>query len=263
MGSEAYSINSPDISDKDFYGFCIPPVSYVFPHTSGYIHGFDEIPNFLSWQQHHVQDPSQPLVYDFQIFNIVHYFRLLADGNPNMIDSIFTPDECVVRTSQIANLVRLNRKLFLTKKLYHKFKGYSYSQMKKLKERAPHGKRVDLVEKFSFDTKYASHGLRLILQIEQILEEGELDIRKNKELLKSVRRGEWTLDQITDFLNEKDKHIDRLYETSSLPHSPDYTKIKQLLIDCLEQHYGSLSNLINRSDSEYAEIVDKIRRIVN
>lgn len=241
----------------------VSPVSYVFPHTSGYIHGFDEISNFLSWQQHHVQDPSQSLVYDFQIFNIVHYFRLLADGNPNMIDSIFTPDECVVRTSQIANLVRLNRKLFLTKKLYLKFKGYSYSQMKKLRDKNPSGKRADLVEQFGYDSKFLSHGLRLILEIEQVLEEGDLDIRRNKELLKSVRRGEWTLDQAVEFLNEKDKHIDRLYESSSIPYSPDYTKIKQLLIDCLEQHYGSLSNLVSRSDSEYAEMVDKIRKIVN
>lgn len=55
MGSVAYGV-STDTSDMDIYGWCIPPKSYIFPHTAGYIGGFDEIPKFDQWQQHGAVD---------------------------------------------------------------------------------------------------------------------------------------------------------------------------------------------------------------
>jgi len=39
------------------------------------------------------------------------------------------------------------------------------------------------------------------------------------------------------------RDIDKVVENGSVvPHSPDENKIKQLLVDCLEIKYGSLSN---------------------
>lgn len=39
MGSFAYGVNNKN-SDKDIYGYAIPPLEYLFPHTIGYINGF-------------------------------------------------------------------------------------------------------------------------------------------------------------------------------------------------------------------------------
>jgi len=55
MGSVAYGV-SDDTSDMDIYGIVIPPKRIVFPHTNGYIHGFDNPVNFESYQQHHIKD---------------------------------------------------------------------------------------------------------------------------------------------------------------------------------------------------------------
>lgn len=41
MGSIAYGVSS-DQSDRDVYGFCIPPKEGVFPHLDGEIPGFGE-----------------------------------------------------------------------------------------------------------------------------------------------------------------------------------------------------------------------------
>ncbi len=57
MGSEAYGVSTNE-SDIDVYGFCIPPTKYIFPHVDGLIHGFDKIPGFDQWQQHHIKDVS-------------------------------------------------------------------------------------------------------------------------------------------------------------------------------------------------------------
>jgi len=41
MGSIAYGVSSEQ-SDRDIYGFCIPPKEEVFPHLDGEIPGFGE-----------------------------------------------------------------------------------------------------------------------------------------------------------------------------------------------------------------------------
>lgn len=52
-----------------------------------------------------------------------------------MIDSLFTPIRCVLYSSKIANYVRENRKLFLHKGSWFKFKGYAFSTLCKLKNK--------------------------------------------------------------------------------------------------------------------------------
>src|SRR5690606_1027822 len=186
MGSEAYGTNL-DTSDVDFYGVCIPPKNIIFPHTAGFIIGFStDIPKFDQWLQHHIEDPDgKDKTYDLQIFNIIKFFSLLMQNNPNVLDSIFTPIECVSHITEVGNLIRDNRKLFLHKGSFHKFRGYSYSQLTKMSSPNREGKRKEIYDKYGFDLKFAMNVVRLALECEQILEEGDLDLRKHKEYLKA------------------------------------------------------------------------------
>ena len=45
-----------------------------------------------------------------------------------MIDSMFTAENCVLHAGKVARMVRENRKLFLHKGAWHKFKGYAFSR---------------------------------------------------------------------------------------------------------------------------------------
>lgn len=131
-GSAAYGVANID-SDLDIYGYCIPPKSILFPHMAGYIQGLDKgIPKFDQWQQHHITDSEEGKEYDFSIYSILKYFRLVMDGNPNMIDTLFVPRNLIIHTTKLHEVVRENRKLFLSKKVWHTFKGYSYSQLHKM-----------------------------------------------------------------------------------------------------------------------------------
>lgn len=139
MGSVAYGVSNLD-SDVDIYGFCVPPKDNVFPHLSGEIPGFGtQLQRFDQFQQHHIKDKSASKEYDITIFSIVKYFQLCMENNPNMIDSLFVPRTCIVHSTQISEHVRENRKLFLHKGAYHKFKGYAYSQMHKMRIKEPEG----------------------------------------------------------------------------------------------------------------------------
>jgi predicted nucleotidyltransferase len=267
MGSVAYGVSS-DTSDMDIYGFCFPTKELLFPHLSGEIPGFGrQIQRFEQFQQHHVGDHSSGKEYDITIYSIVKYFQLCMDNNPNMIDSLFTPRRCHLHSTPAAELVVENRRMFLHKGAMHKLRGYAYAQRSKIEKHSnsSNPKRQADIAEFGLDTKFAYHLIRLILQAEQILMEGDLDLTRNRELLKSIRRGEWSLERINSFFEEKEKLLEKLYIESSLQDRPDELAIKSLLVKCLEHHYGSLDKIVTvpgRSDAlwvELQQLVEKYR----
>ncbi len=111
------------------------------------------------------------------------------------------------------------------------------------------GKRTQDIQEYGYDRKWAYHIVRLLLQCEQILTEHDLDIERNSEILKSIRRGEWTLEQIDEWFNNKEKSLETLYANSTLRHSPDEEGLKRLLLQTLEMHYGTLTTTVVQTSS--------------
>lgn len=248
MGSQAYGV-STDESDLDVYGFCIPPKDMVFPHLAGVIPGFGEQGEvFEQWSEHHIKDPNKAVEYDFAVFSIVKYFQLCMQNNPNMIDSLFTSRQCVIHSTPVSEHLRENRKLFLHKGSWHKFKGYAYAQMSKIRNKvnSSNPKRAAVIQEHGYDLKFAYHIVRLLNEVEQILVEGDLDLQRNREQLKEIRRGEWTLEQVEGYFESKEKLLESTYASSVLPYAPDEAVLKKLLLECLEMHYGDLGNAIKR-----------------
>ena len=257
-GSTAYGV-SAGTSDLDVYGWAIPPKEDLFPHLRGEIPGFGKpIKPFGVYQEHHVEDRDAPAghgrTYDLTIFGIVKFFGLAMENNPNVIDCLFTPATCVLHSTRVGNLVRENRRRFLHRGAWPKFKGYAYSQLHKLAIKEARGRRAEMVERHGFDTKFAYHVVRLIGEVEQILVEGDIDLRRNREQLKAIRRGEWTEDRLRAWFAEKEAHLERAYAESTLPAVPDEARIKALLLACLEEHYGSLDGCVVDPDRAVAAL---------
>jgi predicted nucleotidyltransferase len=265
LGSVAYGVSDDD-SDLDVVGFCIPRKHEVFPHLRGDIPGFDPaVPPFEQLQEHHVHDPSagggKGRTYDFTIYSIVKFFRMCADSNPNMVDCLFVPRRCVLFATAVGELVRESRHLFLHRGAWARFKGYAYQQMHKIRTKEPRGLRKEMVERYGYDVKFGYHVVRLLGEVEQILEEGDLDLERNREQLKAIRRGEWSLEQLERWFADKERQLEEVHARSTLPATADHDRLKGLLLRCLEQHYGSLDPSIVRPD-ELAEALRQIRGIV-
>ncbi len=269
MGSVAYGVSN-NTSDMDVYGFCIPPRDFVFPHLRGEIPGFSEPgPQFDQYQQHHIHDKDAEAgkgrEYDLTIYSIIKYFRLCMENNPNMIDSLFVPRRCILYTTPIGELVRANRKAFLHKGVWHKFKGYAYSQVHKMNTKNPTGKRREIIKEFGYDVKFAYHVVRLLNEVEQILTEGDLDLERNREQLKAIRRGDWSQQKIRDYFERKENELESIYTKSDLPPTPDTELLQGLLLECLESHYGNLEGCIVDQEElvkamrDIDTIVEKIR----
>lgn len=252
MGSVAYGVAS-DTSDLDVYGWAIPPRDEVFPHLRGEIVGFGRPSRrFEVYQEHHIRDADalggRGRTYDLTIYGIVKFITLAMENNPNVLDSLFTTTECVLHSTRVGNLVRENRRRFLHKGAWAKFKGYAYSQLHKIAIKEPQGKRAELIAEHGFDTKFAYHVVRLIGEVEQILVEGDIDLQRDRELLKAIRRGEWTEDRLRAWFAAKESQLEATYAASTLRATPDEVGIKALLMESLEEHYGSLSACVVEPD---------------
>lgn len=261
-------------SDCDIYGWAIPPKDLVFPHLKNEILGFGrQTKRFEQYQQHHILDQSalggKGRQYDISVYGIVKYFQLLLDNNPNILETLYVPINCIIHSTQIANLVRENRKIFLHKGSYYKTLGYAHSMLHKMSGKNPIGKRKELREQYGFDVKFAYHVVRLAYEARMILEEHDLDLQRNNEHLKAIRRGEIKEEEIREWFSIQEKELEKLYYSSSLPHGPDEEKIKQLLLHCLESHYGNLDKCIVNENQpvmalrEIQSILDRNRNLLN
>lgn len=255
-GSHAYGIATAE-SDFDYVGFCIPPKEMVFP--TGYIEGFSPKPQpFKVFTKTHLMLGDKEC--DISIYSIIPYFRLCMECNPNMIDTLFTSQDCITHITQVGQMVREQRHLFLHKGAWHKFKGYAYSQLHKMstKNPEPGSNREAIRQEFGFDVKFAYNIVRLLYEAEMILTEEDIDLRRHSEHLKAIRRGEVSQQDIVAWAASKEKDLELVYTNSKLRYGPDVPRVTDLLLDCLEHHYGDLPRLDSATRT-----LEKIREIIN
>lgn len=264
MGSQAYGVTQ-DSSDQDIYGWVIPPKHMIFPHVIGHVDGFGPRPDrFDQFQQHHVNDKSTGKQFDFTIYSIVKYFNLLLENNPNIIDSLFVPEQCILQITSAGKILRDARKTFLHKGAYHKFHGYAHSQIHKMRIKQAHSemtsKRREDVQTHGYDTKFAYHCVRLLAECEQILLHGDINLHQGNELLKSIRRGEFSRDQIITLVSTQMLRNDRLYLVTKLPDKPNWKDAQMTLMNILESHYGCLQSIITIDRS--AQMLSELQSII-
>jgi hypothetical protein len=264
-GSTSYGVAMPSSSDMDVSGFAVPDKEDVFPHLRGEIVGFGNPKNrFETWQEHHIKANNKE--YDFTIHSIVKFFHLVMGNNPNSLDVLFVPDNCVLHITPVGKIVRDNRRQFLHKGAWHKFKGFAYNNFHRYKQTDPsqaaNEKRAATIAEHGYDTKGMYHVVRLFGEVEQILSEGDLDLLRNSDQLKSIRRGEWTLERLQAYFEEREITLEQLYQSSTLPHKPNEEALRQVLLQCLEEQYGSLDGAVSRGGTSAEAVLADLRRLM-
>lgn len=109
-GSVAYGLNSPQ-SDLDIRGIFVLPT--------------DEILGGRYVDQ--VNDTKQDIVY----YEIGRFLELAAAGNPNILELLYMPDDCVRYLHPLFLSVLEKRTFFLTQRCKQSFGGYAEQQIKK------------------------------------------------------------------------------------------------------------------------------------
>jgi len=94
--------------------------------------------------------------------------------------------------------------------------------------------RAAMEAKFLFDTKHGSHLVRLLRMCREILTDGKINVwREDAEELLSIRRGEWTYDDLMVFVDEEEEKINEAFKISTLPAIPDKEKLNKLCYELI------------------------------
>lgn len=99
-------------------------------------------------------------------------------------------------------------------------------------------KRSELEAKYGYDTKHASHLVRLMRMCEEILlGKGVIVKRPDAEELLAIKtQGIWSYDELVEWAEKQDAKMDDLYEKSTLPHSPDLKKLDELCVSLVDEY---------------------------
>jgi predicted nucleotidyltransferase len=161
--------------------------------------------------------------YDICIYSIAKYFRLLKDGNPNIIESLFTNEEDVIWQTPIGRAVRYNRSIFLSSKLSYKFFQYSRSCLKKFKDSAK--------------MKDAVSSLRIMDELCQLSTSGSIDMKRNSLQYGDIRKYGVSFEYLFKLLEDiksntpKDSYL-------NIPMQEE--AIRNLLINCVSIEYDRI-----------------------
>lgn len=225
-GSVAHGTAGDVIDDVDVGGVFIAPANHYFGLT----------------RFEHVERIGVAGKYDFALFEIRKYFRLLLKSNPNVLSLLWLPQNLFIIQSDWGKELVANRRMFMSKKLYKSFGGYAYGQLRRMThpctDQAFQGKRRrERFEKFGYDCRNAAHLIRLLRMGTEALVMGEINVaRHDAKQLKEIKSGRWSLQQIEAEAERLQHLLDSAFVKSELPASPDYKKAERLLIDILQRN---------------------------
>lgn len=247
-GSHAYGTFTPE-SDLDYRGVVVPPKEFYFGMGK-----FDE--HYGTTGSKLLRNSANEV--DVTAQSVEKFVKHCAEGIPNTLEVLFTRPEETIFINYFGEVLREHRHEFLTKGIYQRFKGYSFSQMKKIQTGENNGaKRPELIENFGYDTKFAMHSVRLLLQGIQILKESELDVwSPHREELIAVRNGAYSLDEVLKKIEELGVEFDKAHEDSKLPSKPNFNRINGWLIDLTQDALDTFEGKINypRNPKEWVEV---------
>ena len=118
-------------------------------------------------------------------------------------------------------------------------------------------KRLQNVKSTGFDTKFAANLIRLLYECEQLLTTGGIDLQRDREHLKAIRRGDVSQEEIERWAAEKEFQLEKMYATSTYlapsctltsPHLPSNPKSENNpILSSLKPssiHFASLNNFL-------------------
>jgi len=107
-GSRAYGLATPE-SDTDIKGVFVQPQEGFY----GLI------------RESQINGPGNDIVF----YELGRFIELLAKGNPNLLEMLFTPEDCVI--FRHPSMGRLDAALFLSRQCFQSFAQYALTQIRK------------------------------------------------------------------------------------------------------------------------------------
>jgi predicted nucleotidyltransferase len=224
-GSELCGISQVGTSDIDLMGVCIEPPEFVTGLRSFEQHEFRTKPK---------GERSGPGDVDSVVYGLRKYMRLAVKGNPSVLVLLFVPKEYRTYDGLLADDFRAIKDAVIASSAASQFLGYMRDQKLRLMglKGGAHVNRPELVERYGYDTKYASHVIRLGMQGIELMQTGAIELPMKEPylgILKSIRGGGYKLDEVVDMANALESDLEEARDNSPLRIEPDYQVVNDFL----------------------------------
>jgi uncharacterized protein len=242
-GSHQHGASIPGrISDIDLFGVYIERPDRAL--------GVSEETHFTGGtQDQYVR--NRPGDEDYKCYTLSRWAGLACKGNPTVLGFLYT--SCTMR-GMWEDYIIPNKNLFKASSHAKAFLGYAKGQVARLvgdkpqlviggeyfkpKGKGKHGQRPELEAAFGYDTKAAMHLMRLMFEAEEYMKTGEITYpRPEKDLLLSIRQGDWTWDKLFFEYNEAEKRVEAARAASTLPEHVDREAVSRLVAKCYLTHW--------------------------
>lgn len=231
-GSIASNTYIPPISDVDLMGVYILPREY-----------------YIGISQHKTLNPTtvevkqevNGTIYDCVFHEFRHFLTMALRCNPNVICGLWVRPEHILMVRHKFNVCLNLRNYFLSRKqLYKSFTGYALAQLQGVRDLDIHGymgeKRKRMVEKYGYDVKNAAQLVYLLHVGIEALETSQLNVFRTEDagLIKSIKMGEWALDDVKLYADNLFHHAKKAYEQSKLQEEPKTDRIENMIVMMLK-----------------------------
>lgn len=147
-GSNLYGLNTEN-SDEDYVGIFLAPKEYIL--------GLQTIEQVdLSIKIKHENGKNTKDAVDRNFYEFKRFCKLAMQGNPNIIEILFTNEDNIVYCNKYGKKILDNKHLFVSRDIIPKFEGFAQSQKKKLLVRTEN--MVGLIEGLAYLQKVSLDG---------------------------------------------------------------------------------------------------------
>jgi predicted nucleotidyltransferase len=230
-GSTLHGLQLPGTDDSDELGVCVEELRFAF--------GFSEFEQYIfrsaAEREGRHDAPSAPGDLDLTIYSLRKFLRLAMQGNPQLIQSLFVPENlCLVRTGLGIALQALAPAI-VSRAAGARYLGYLEAQRQRLLGERGQKKvnRPALEAKYGYDTKYAMHILRLGFQGVELLSTGRLTLpmaEPDRSFVFATRKGEISLQDALTKAGELERTIKDLLTDSPVREKPDVERIEAWML---------------------------------
>jgi predicted nucleotidyltransferase len=220
LGSKSYGTSTPE-SDDDFMGVAIAPLSCYTGLDSWGTSGSIKV------------DRKETHNAELSVFELRKFLNLCLNFNPNVIPLLYLRPEDYEVVDFRGNILINNREAFTSRRAYDTMIGYARAQRKAVVD-GDTGKlglkRKELVKKYGYDVKYASHTIRILRMGLEFFDTNILNVYRefDKDELLEIRNGKLSLDtwlKMVDYLLMKAENQKAI---GYLPEKPNRELVNEI-----------------------------------
>jgi predicted nucleotidyltransferase len=124
-GSFMYGTNIEG-SDNDYLGIFVPDKDYYL--------GLKKVEQVILSEKISKGSRNMQGDMDYTCYSVDKFIKLAMGCNPNIIEMLFVPTSHIININEYGYALRRIRDKFLSKKAYHTFKGFCFSELQKIQK---------------------------------------------------------------------------------------------------------------------------------